>query len=317
MSSLPVNRFFAPKKRPLVLGHRGAPHLHQENSLAGLRRALELGADGVEFDVFLTKDERVVVFHDEDLERLTGHKGRVLDRTWDELSKLRLQRRVQMGKNAQGQDVVLTFDREEPIPLLEEVLHELKGRAAIDVELKPGWPKHAERTVGAHTAEIIRKLGMEDQVVVTSFDFYKLKAAEATFPHLHTGFAYDDNTLDGLEKFLRQLPEFPSQLAKLAGNQNVETLLNWLIEHNAVGRFIGSTAVNIEQTLIDEDTISRFQKLRMAVGTYTLFPLDTNAVKHPRSEEEEATSARSLARLGVDWFETDDPEKLLQALSSG
>jgi glycerophosphoryl diester phosphodiesterase len=317
MSAPTKNRFFAAKKRPLVLGHRGAPWLHQENSLAGLRRALELGADGVEFDVFLTRDDKVVVFHDEELERLTGHKGRVGDHTWDELSKLRLQRRVHMGKNAKGEEVVLTFEREERIPLLEEVLDELKGRAVMDIELKPGAPSSSGRSVGQRVAEIVERMGIGDHAVITGFDFFKLAAVEKKHAALHTGFAYDDNALDSLERLLGQIPELPSSVSRARGNQNVETLLNWLLELNTVGRFIGSSVVNVEHTLLDEDSASRFKKRGMAVGAYTLFPLDTQYVKQLQSDEEQAERARWLAAHGVDWFETDDPVKLQEALSAG
>lgn len=316
MSEPTKNRFFASKQRPLILGHRGTPWLHQENSLAGLRRALELGADGVEFDVFLTRDNKVVVFHDEELERLTGHKGRIGDLTWDEISKLRLQRRVHMGKNAKGEEVVLTFEREEPIPLLEDVLSALKGKAVMDIELKPGAPNSAGRSVGQRVAEIVERTGVADQVVITGFDFFKLAAVEKTHRALHTGFAYDDNALDGFEGFLRHVPELPSSLSRARGNQNVETLLNWLSELNTVGRFIGSTVVNMEHTLFDEDSARRFHQRGMAIGAYTLFPLDTAYVKQIQSDQEQAARARWLAAHGVDWFETDDPAKLQEALSS-
>lgn len=122
-----TNRFFAPKSAPLVLGHRGAPWLHQESSLAGIRRALSLGAAGVELDVFLTKDDEVVVFHDEDLYRLTDHKGRINDLTWDEVSELRLQRTIHLGKNARGEEVLTELkvdgvEADDPAKLLEALV---------------------------------------------------------------------------------------------------------------------------------------------------------------------------------------------------
>lgn len=315
MSTPRNNRFFASKQRPLVLGHRGTPWLHQENSLAGILRALELGADGVEFDVFLTRDDQVVVFHDEELERLTGRKGRILDLTWDEISKLRLQRHVHMGKDAEGKERVLSFEKEERIPLLEEVLSELKGKAAIDIELKPSAPNSDGRGVAPRVAEIVERLGISDQVVITGFDFFKLAAVERAASALHTGFAYDDNTLDRFEGFLRHVPEIPSMLSRAAGNQNVETIMNWLMELNTVGRFIGSTVVNVEHTLLDEDSARRFRRRGMAIGAYTLFPLDTAAVKHPQTDEEQSVRTRLIAAMGIDWIETDDPVKVLDALS--
>ncbi|OQX40212.1 MAG: hypothetical protein B0D91_00240 [Oceanospirillales bacterium LUC14_002_19_P2] len=76
-----TNGFFANKNWPLVLGHRGVPLAHQENTLAGFRKAIELGVDGIELDVFKTRDDRIVVFHDEQTERLTGVAGLITEMT--------------------------------------------------------------------------------------------------------------------------------------------------------------------------------------------------------------------------------------------
>jgi glycerophosphoryl diester phosphodiesterase len=304
---------FAPKDKTLVFGHRGTPLLHQENSMAGFRRAVEMGIAGVEFDVFLTRDDKVVVFHDADTSRLTGVAGKIMEMTWDELSKLRLQKRVAMGKNARGEQVVIDFPTEEPIPLLEEVLAEFSGRLLMDIELKPEVPERSERHVGAHVAEIVRRAGAEARVVITSFDFWKLRAVEKEDSALHTGVAYDDNFLDKNEARLRSMPELRAEINLAPGNQNPERLVNALLESNTVGRLFGSTVVNVEHTLIDSDTVKRFHDRDMAVGAYTMFPLDTSAVKNPLPEDAEIERIRQLVAYGVDWFETDDPEKL-QAL---
>ena len=58
-----------PRSRPIVVGHRGVPLLHQENTLAGIRRAIAFGIPAVEIDVQLTKDRRAVVIHDHPLYR--------------------------------------------------------------------------------------------------------------------------------------------------------------------------------------------------------------------------------------------------------
>ncbi|GAJ07659.1 unnamed protein product, partial [marine sediment metagenome] len=54
-------------KLPLIVGHRGAKGIAPENSLSGFKKAAELGIDGVELDVHLTKDGKLIVFHDMDL----------------------------------------------------------------------------------------------------------------------------------------------------------------------------------------------------------------------------------------------------------
>src|SRR5262245_46874079 len=86
----PANPFLAPKLRPLVVGHRGVPLLHQETTLAGFRRAVALGIDAIELDVRLTRDCRAVVFHDANTERLTGIRRAIADMTWAEVARLRI-----------------------------------------------------------------------------------------------------------------------------------------------------------------------------------------------------------------------------------
>ena len=90
-----------------------------ENSLAAFRRAIERGW-GAELDVHLTKDGRLVVFHDSQLRRCTGTEGILEDWTLEELRELRLE------------------GTEEQIPLFDEVL-ELFGAAKAEL---PGYPQH-------------------------------------------------------------------------------------------------------------------------------------------------------------------------------
>ena len=60
---------------PLVIGHRGAKGHIVENTLESIEKALELGVDGIEIDVFKCKSGELVVFHDKTLNRLTGAEG--------------------------------------------------------------------------------------------------------------------------------------------------------------------------------------------------------------------------------------------------
>lgn len=110
--------------------HRG---LHDqecpENSIAAFREAVACGY-GIELDVRLTKDGKVVVFHDADLRRLTGADGTVENSTFAELQKLRLS----------GTD--------EQIPLFADVLAVVDGRVPILVEIK---------AQGVHSADIDSK----------------------------------------------------------------------------------------------------------------------------------------------------------------
>src|SRR5687768_7347073 len=164
------NPFLAGKNKPMVVGHRGVPTLHQENTLAGFKRAVQLGIPAIEIDVQLKKDRKAVVLHDGHLARLTDDRRYVWQVTWDELSKLRIKRELPMGVDVHGQRTIATYETEERIPLLAEVLAEVAGKCAINVELKlnvRGWWRWTTE-VARVTAEVIAKGNAEDRGILTS-----------------------------------------------------------------------------------------------------------------------------------------------------
>ena len=71
-----------------IIGHRGAAGLAPENTLGGFGKAKDAGAKWVEFDVRITRDKRLAVIHDADLERTTNGRGRVADHDMAELGEL-------------------------------------------------------------------------------------------------------------------------------------------------------------------------------------------------------------------------------------
>ena len=71
-----------------VWAHRGASAYAPENTIPAFRLAMEQGADGIELDVQLSKDGKLVVIHDEWVDRTSNGKGRVVDMTCQELKKL-------------------------------------------------------------------------------------------------------------------------------------------------------------------------------------------------------------------------------------
>ena len=73
---------------PLVIGHRGASAVAPENTMAAFREAIAVGADGIEFDVRLTRDGVPVVIHDSTLRRTGGLPHRVADLTSSEFAKI-------------------------------------------------------------------------------------------------------------------------------------------------------------------------------------------------------------------------------------
>jgi glycerophosphoryl diester phosphodiesterase len=75
-------------KTPLIIGHRGASAVAPENTMAAFREAIAVAADGIEFDVRLTRDGVPVVIHDSTLRRTAGLSQRIADLTWSEVAKV-------------------------------------------------------------------------------------------------------------------------------------------------------------------------------------------------------------------------------------
>jgi len=308
-----ANPFLAGKHRPIVVGHRGVPALHQENTLAGFRRAVALGLPAIELDVRLTRDRRAVVVHDHDLERLTGAPGAVIDLTWDQLSRLRIRRELPMGRDAHGAPVVVRYERAEPIPLLAEVLAEVAGKIAINIELKVDRPSWWQVEVGAVVARVIAEAGADDRVIITSFDPRKLRAAGRARPSLALGFCFDDGMLNFARGLLDRLPVFAGHRDPddRRPGHNARRVLSRILDAGLIGRMIATRVVGAEHTLIGADTVRRLHGQGIAIGTHTLFPLGSTTGKRTSASAATPAEVERLAALGVDWIETDDPERLM------
>jgi glycerophosphoryl diester phosphodiesterase len=313
MNALAGNPFLRGKQRPIVVGHRGVPATHPENTLAGFRRAVELGLPAVELDVQLTKDKKAVVVHDWNLRRLTGTSRNVWDLTWDEVSRLRIRRELPMGVDVHGARVVVRYEREEKIPLLAEVLAEIGGKVAINIELKLNVLGWWQTEVARVAAAVIGEARAEHNVILTSFDPRKLRAAVAAHPDLATGFCFDDTMLDFAGPLLDRLPQLRHRLSLPADGHirtNARRLLSRILDSNLLGRILGSRLVGAEHTIIGSETVRRLHERGIAIGTHTLFPLGSTTGKPISPSAMTAAEVDRLVALGVDWIESDDPERL-------
>lgn len=137
-------------QKPFILAHRGARSLAPENTLAAFQKAFELGADGFECDVFLSKDGVPVIIHDETLDRTTHGHGFV----WDyEAQTLRV-----FG-----------------LPTLEEALEIMPAQGIINIELKDCRP-YSPDYLAARVSELIEPHKHKISVIISSFDTGLLKA---------------------------------------------------------------------------------------------------------------------------------------------
>lgn len=166
------------------IGHRGAAGLAVENSMPAFEEALRLGV-AFELDVHLTSDGVPVVFHDDELARLTGVEGSLAEHTLAELRAMPL---------SDG----------STIPTLAEVFALVDGQVIIDVEVK-SVPGTDNATLAAAVAEVIATYPHQDRIYVTSFSPFLLKAMAEVAPDLPRGqliATFEDSELKGYEKAL-------------------------------------------------------------------------------------------------------------------
>ena len=169
---------------PLILGHRGNSALAPENTLAAFSRALLDGADGIEFDVRLSRDGLPVVIHDATLKR-TG----LLDQAVSSLTAAELQK-IDVGSwfNHRAQNDQTFAD--ERVPLLTQVFELFAdNRALLYVEMKCDRDEGA--ALAAEVARLSRASGMADRVVVESFDLNAIEAIKKTDVGIRTAALFE------------------------------------------------------------------------------------------------------------------------------
>src|SRR5437763_16476324 len=93
-----------------IICHRGSSELAHENTLEAFRATFDLGGDGNEFDIRLTKDGVLVVFHDDMLDRLLAAYGDVSEWTWDDLQRVRFRNPGRFGDQCRIPTLVEVFD---------------------------------------------------------------------------------------------------------------------------------------------------------------------------------------------------------------
>ena len=153
-----------------VIGHRGLPHAHPENSLAGLRAAVAMGADGVEFDVRTTSYGEQVLMHDATLDRTTDRKGPLSALGRADMASARL-------SNGEG------------IPTLSEALEACADASEIHVDVK-------DAESGLASCSAVFKTGMQDRTIFASSCGPWLVAVKMKYPKARVAFSCGERGLD-------------------------------------------------------------------------------------------------------------------------
>lgn len=193
---------------PQVFAHRGGSGLRPENTIIAFDHGLSLGADGLEFDVHLSRDGVVVVHHDTLLDRTTTGRGPLAALTADELARLDAAR---LWKEYAGQGI--------GIPTLRDVLHRYRDRPLV-IELKVNTPALAQKTI-----DEVRAADAVDRVALGSFGTRVLRAARAYEPRILTGSSREETRLALYRSWCRLPVRRPAynayQVPEMAGSTRV------------------------------------------------------------------------------------------------
>ena len=158
--------------RPVsVIGHRGVPSLAQENTIAGSVLAYEKGATMIEMDIYLSKDNTLVVMHDSTIDRTTNGTGNTESFTVAELQQYVVDSNTSVAS--------------QPIPTLEDYFKEFKGKdVQLVVEIKSG----ASTKIEAALKTLIEQYDIADQINVITFSETHMNNMRASLPGISVGY---------------------------------------------------------------------------------------------------------------------------------
>ena len=153
-------------RKPFIIGHRGVPSLEDENTLESAKHAVALGADIVENDIYLTKDQHLVVMHDATVDRTTRSTGKIEEMSLAQVQQLK-------SKN-----------KAYPIPTLAEYFTTFKHNPnfVLMIEMKSANP-----ALVAKMQDEIKKYQVENQVVTTSFNADQVARAQSQLSEIPRG----------------------------------------------------------------------------------------------------------------------------------
>jgi len=163
--------------KPFLFAHRGSPNYVSENTIASFKKAIQQGADGLEFDIRLTKDRKIVIFHDSDLMRMAGTMKKINELIYSKLKTYKL-------KQPEGQKETAY------IPLLEEIVPLLNEIRAINIEIKSD-SIFEDANILNLLIEFLELHQIDNKCIISSFNPMILWKLKYKRPQTVTGFLYN------------------------------------------------------------------------------------------------------------------------------
>ncbi|NTU25168.1 glycerophosphodiester phosphodiesterase [Bacillus tequilensis] len=175
-----------------IFAHRGASGQYPENTMLAFEKRIEAGADGIEFDVQLAKDGRIVVIHDERLDRTTSLKGFVKDTAYDVI------------KTADAAANHNQTYSDTKVPLLEDVLFWAeKKNFLLNIELKNSVIRY--EGMEEKVLEEVKRFNLEERVILSTFNHESLALCARLAPHIERA-ALTSDVLYQADQYITSIP---------------------------------------------------------------------------------------------------------------
>lgn len=169
--------------KPLNFAHRGFSGKYPENTLLAFQKAFDLGVDGIELDIQLTKDQELVVIHDTTVNRTTNGKGYIKDMTLTELRQL----------NAAAKFPACSTN--EMIPTLEEYFQWVADKELVtNIELKTNVFEYLG--IEEKVVDLVQEYKLEKNIIFSSFNHYTIQRLKALAPSIKGGLLSTDWIVD-------------------------------------------------------------------------------------------------------------------------
>ena len=153
-----------------ICAHRGMLKIKPENTISSFKESLKYNIDAIELDVHLTKDRKIVVFHDFDLKRMCNNNSYIKDLTYEELKEIKV-------------------NGSEPIPQLFEVLELIKNKDIIlNIELKAS--SEIYKGIEEKVLNLIYDYNIKDKIIISSFDHRALHKIKKIDKNIKVGALY-------------------------------------------------------------------------------------------------------------------------------
>ncbi|MCE0740672.1 glycerophosphodiester phosphodiesterase [Bacillus inaquosorum] len=175
-----------------IFAHRGASGQFPENTMLAFEKGIEAGAHGIELDVQLTKDGRIVVIHDERLDRTTSLKGFVKDTAYDVI------------KTANAAANHNQMDNDIKVPLLEDVLSWAeKKNFLINIELKNSVIRY--EGMEEKVLKAVKRFNIEERIILSTFNHESLALCARLAPHIERA-ALTSDVLYQADRYIISIP---------------------------------------------------------------------------------------------------------------